>query len=169
MIKMNRKNNKTQENLQQKIFHAKDETINTITLTVDILMTIIFVLTLILKNDIMFALYWTFTPLLLIVDILSIMHWEIDGMQSEKHEIDKMVKSFRDVTAITIVLSGLGYLTVIFLEIINESISHNLYVVIVLFGLLMITQLFNRLMIHTNIRDASKFAKDFYRKNNKEK
>jgi len=56
-----------------------------------------------------------------------------------------------------------------FLKNINEDITQNIYIIIVLFCLLAITQLFNRLMIHSNIKHTSKFAKEFYIKNNKEK
>lgn len=103
------------------------------------------------------------------VDIISIMHWDVDGLKSEKNETDKMIRGFRDATVITIILSGLGFLSVIFLETINKSISKNIYVIIALFCLLAITQLFNRLMIQSNIKHTSKFAKEFYIKNNKEK
>lgn len=81
----------------------------------------------------------------------------------------RMIRGFRDATAITIILSGLGFLSVIFLETINKSISKNIYAIIALFCLLAITQLFNRLMIHSNIKHTSKFVKEFYIKNNKEK
>ena len=117
----------------------------------------------------MFGLYWIAIILFLIVDVVSIMHWDVDGLRSEKKETDKMIRGFRDATAITIILSGLGFLAVIFLREINENITQNIYVIIALFCLLAITQLFNRLMIYSNIKHTSKFAKEFYIKNNKEK
>lgn len=160
---------KIKDNIIYKIIHADDETINTITIIVDVLMVIIFALTLILRTNFMFGLYWTSIILFLIVDIISIMHWDVDGLKSEKSESDKIIRGFRDATAVTIILSGLGFLSVIFLETINKSISKNIYVIIALFCLLAITQLFNRLMIHSNIKHTSKFAKEFYIKNNKEK
>lgn len=160
---------KIKDNIIYKIIHVDDEIINTITIIVDVLMVIIFALTLILRTNFMFGLYWTSIILFLIVDIISIMHWDVDGLKSEKSESDKIIRGFRDATAVTIILSALGFLAVMFLETINKSISKNIYVIIALFCLLAITQLFNRLMIHSNIKHTSKFAKEFYIKNNKEK
>ena len=160
---------KIRENIIYKIIHTDDKKINTITIVVDILMVIIFALTLTLRTKFMFGLYWISIILFLIVDLVSIMHWDVDGLKSEKNETDKMIRGFRDATAITIILSGLGFLAVIFLREINENITQNIYIIIALFCLLAITQLFNRLMIYSNIKHTSKFAKEFYIKNNKEK
>lgn len=80
-----------------------------------------------------------------------------------------MIRGFRDATAITIIFSGLCFLTIVFLETINKSISKNIYVIIILYCLLGIAQFFNRLMIQTTIRDSSKYVKKFYEQNNKEK
>ena len=157
------------EKITYKIIHAKDETINTITIIVDILTAIIFTLTLIFRTNLMYGLYWIAIILFLIVDIISIMHWDVDGLKSEKSERDKIIRGFRDATAVTIILSALGFLAVIFLREINESITKNVYVIIALFCLLAITQLFNRLMIHSNIKSSAKYSKEFYIKNNKEK
>lgn len=160
---------KIRDKIQYNITHTTDEIINGITLVVDILTTIIFILTLIFKTDFMYGLYWIFIILFFIVDIISIMHWDVDGLKAEKSESNKMIRGFRDATAITIIFSGLGFLTIVFLETINKSISKNIYVIIILYCLLGIAQFFNRLMIQTTIRDSSKYVKKFYEQNNKEK
>lgn len=160
---------KIRDNIIYKIIHADDEKINAITIVVDVLMVIIFALTLILRTNFMFGLYWISIILFLIVDLVSIIHWDVDGLKSEKSESDKIIRGFRDATAVTIILSALGFLAVIFLREINENITKNIYVIIALFCLLAITQLFNRLMIHSNIKSSAKFTKEFYIKNNKEK
>ena len=160
---------KIRDNIIYKIIHADDEKINAITIVVDVLMVIIFALTLILRTNFMFGLYWISIILFLIVDLVSIIHWDVDGLKSEKSESDKIIRGFRDATAVTIILSALGFLAVIFLREINENITQNIYVIIALFCLLAMTQLFNRLMIHSNIKSSAKFTKEFYIKNNKEK
>ena len=160
---------KIRDNIIYKIIHADDEKINAITIVVDVLMVIIFALTLILRTNFMFGLYWISIILFLIVDLVSIIHWDVDGLKSEKSESDKIIRGFRDATAVTIILSALGFLAIIFLREINENITQNIYVIIALFCLLAITQLFNRLMIHSNIKSSAKFTKEFYIKNNKEK
>ena len=108
------------DKITYKIIHVDDKVINTITIIVDILTAIIFTLTLILRTNLMYGLYWIAIILFLIVDVVSIMHWDVDGLKSEKNETDKMIRGFRDATAITIILSGLGFLSVIFLETINH-------------------------------------------------
>ena len=157
------------DKITYKIIHVDDKVINGITISVDILTAIIFILTLILRTNLMFALYWISIILFFIVDIISIMYWDVDGLKSEKNETDKMIRGFRDATAITIILSPFRILAVIIITQINENITQNIYVISFLFSLLAITQLFNRLMIHSNIKHTSKFAKEFYIKNNKEK
>ena len=157
------------DKITYKIIHVDDKVINTITIIVDILTAIIFTLTLILRTNLMYGLYWISIILFLMVDIVSIMHWDVDGLKSEKSESDKIIRGFRDATAVTIILSALGFLAVMFLREINENMTKNIYVIIALFCLLAITQLFNRLMIHSNIKSSAKFTKEFYIKNNKEK
>lgn len=62
------------DKITYKIIHVDDKVINGITISVDILTAIIFILTLILRTNLMFALYWISIILFLIVDIISIMH-----------------------------------------------------------------------------------------------
>lgn len=157
------------DKITYKIIHADDKIINAMTIIVDILMVIIFALTLILKTNFMYGLYWLFIILFLAVDLISIMHWDVDGLRTEKRESDKIIRGFRDATAMTVILSAFGFLAIIFLETIKKGITKNTYVIIGLFCLLAITQLFNRLMIHANIKETAKFTKEFYKKNNKEK
>ncbi|MBO5096034.1 MAG: hypothetical protein J6B98_04090 [Bacilli bacterium] len=160
---------KMTDKITYKIIHADDKIINTMTIIVDILMIVIFALTLILKTNFMYGLYWIFIILFLTVDLISIMHWDVDGLRTEKRESDKIIRGFRDATAMTVILSAFGFIAVIFLETIKKDITKNTYVIIGLFCLLAITQLFNRLMIHANIKETAKFTKEFYKKNNKEK
>jgi len=59
---------KIRDNIIYKIIHAEDKVI------IDILMVIIFALTLILRTNFMFGLHWISIILFLIVDIISIIH-----------------------------------------------------------------------------------------------
>ena len=61
-----------------------------------------------------------------------------------------------DLTTAILVLSGLFYLAIVFLEMINESISQNIYVVIIVFDLMFISQLFNRLAIINAKKETSR-------------
>lgn len=70
-------------------------------------MFIIFILTLILKSNLMIELYWIFIILYFIVDIMNVMHWDYGGFKAEKNKASKVIGSFKDITTLTIVFSGL--------------------------------------------------------------
>lgn len=59
----------------------KKKTLNILTITIDIFMFIVFILTLILKSNLMFGLYWIFIILCFIVDMMNVMHWDYDGLK----------------------------------------------------------------------------------------
>ena len=77
------------DKITYKIIHVDDKVINGITISVDILTAIIFILTLILRTNLMFALYWISIILFLIVDIISIMQWDVDGLNPKKMKLIK--------------------------------------------------------------------------------
>ena len=124
-------------------------------------MFIIFVLTLILRTDLMFGLYWIFIILYFIVDMMNVMHWDYDGLKADKNKASKVIGSFRDITTVTIVFSGLFYLIVIFLDNIKVINTTNIYVVVVLYVLLSLAQLFNHLSIKNALKENRKLAKKY--------
>lgn len=154
-------NNSITAKLHEKIFRMKKKTLNTLTITIDVLMFIIFVLTLILRTNLMFGLYWIFIILYFIVDMMNVMHWDYDGLKADKNKASKVIGSFRDITTVTIVFSGLFYLIVIFLDNIKVINTTNIYVVAVLYILLSLAQLFNHLSIKNALKENRKLAKKY--------
>lgn len=154
-------NNSITAKLHEKIFRMKKKTLNTLTITIDVLMFLIFILTLILRTNLMFGLYWIFIILYFIIDMVNVMHWDYDGLKADKNKASKVIGSFRDITTVTIVFSGLFYLIVIFLDNIKVISTTNIYVVVVLYILLSLAQLFNHLSIRTALKENKKLAKKY--------
>lgn len=154
-------NNSITAKLHEIIFRMKKKTLNTLTITIDVLMFMIFILTLILKTNLMFGLFWIFIILYFIVDMMNVMHWDYDGLKADKNKASKVIGSFRDITTVTIVFSGLFYLIVIFLDNIKVISTTNIYVVAVLYILLSLAQLFNNLSIKNALKENRKLAKKY--------
>lgn len=150
--------------LQEKVLRLEDKKLNIITIIIDLIMLIILLLTLFLKKDFTYALYWTFINVFLIIDIINIMHWDYDGLKADVSTSNVIIRGFRDITTISIVLSGLVYLIIIFFEMINESISHNIYIIVIVFVLLAVSQLFNQLSINNAKRETQKLIDKTYNK-----
>lgn len=141
-------NNSITAKLHEKIFRMKKKTLNILTITIDVIMFITLVLTLILRNNLMFGLYWIFIILYFIIDMINVMHWDYDGLKADQNEAKKVIGSFRDITTVTIVFSGLFYLIIIFLDNTEVISMKNIYISITMYILLSIAQLFNHFAIN---------------------
>lgn len=154
-------NNSFSAKLHEKIFRMKKKTLNTLTISIDVIMFIVLILTLILKTNLMFGLYWIFIILYFIVDMMNVMHWDYDGLKADQNKASKVISSFRDVTTITIVFSGLFYLIVIFLDNIKVISTANIYVVVIMYILLSVAQLFNHLSIKNALKENVKLSEKY--------
>ncbi|MBQ2873240.1 MAG: hypothetical protein IJE89_04515 [Bacilli bacterium] len=154
-------NNSITAKLHEKIFRMKKKTLNTLTITIDVLMFIVFILTLILRTNLMFGLFWIFIILYFIVDMMNVMHWDYDGLKADQNKASKVIGSFRDITTVTIVFSGFFYLIVIFLDNIKVISMANIYVVAIMYILLSVAQLFNHLSIRNGLKENKKLAKKY--------
>ena len=154
-------NNSFSAKFHEKIFRMKKKTLNTLTISIDVIMFIVLILTLILKTNLMFGLYWIFIILYFIVDMMNVMHWDYDGLKADQNKASKVIGSFRDVTTITIVFSGLFYLIVIFLDNIKVISTANIYVVVIMYILLSVAQLFNHLSIKNALKENVKLSEKY--------
>lgn len=154
-------NNSITVKLHEKIFRMKKKTLNALTITIDVLMFMVFILTLILRTNLMFGLYWIFIILYFIVDMINVMHWDYDGLKADQNKASKVIGSFRDITTVTIVFSGFFYLIVIFLDNIKVITTANIYVVVIMYILLSIAQLFNHLSIRNALKENIKLSKKY--------
>lgn len=95
------------------------------------------------------------------VDMINIMHWDYDGLRADNYKAKSVMSSYRDVTTITTVFSGLFYLIVIFLdnlEVINIS---NIYVIVIMYLLLSVAQLFNQLSTSNARKETLKLIEKY--------
>ncbi len=67
-------NNSITGKLYEKIFRMKKKNLKILTISIDIIMFIVFVLTLIFKTNLLYGLYWIFIILYFMVDMINIMH-----------------------------------------------------------------------------------------------
>lgn len=155
------KNNSITAKLHEIIFRMKKKTLNILTITIDILMFIVFIFTFSLRSNLMFGLYWIFIILYFIVDMMNVMHWDYDGLKADQNKASKVIGSFRDVTTITIIFTGLFYLIVIFLDNIKVITLNNIYVIVIMYILLSVAQLFNHLSIKNALKENAKLSEKY--------
>jgi len=154
-------NNSITAKLHEKIFRMKKKTLNTLTITIDVIVFITLLLTLIFKTNLMFGLYWIFIIIYFIVDMMNVMHWDYDGLKADQNKASKVIGSFRDITTVTIVFSGLFYLIVIFLDNIKVISLDNIYVIVVMYILLSLAQLFNHFSIKNALKENVKLSEKY--------
>lgn len=155
------------QKFQESIIRMPKKTLNTLTITTNIIMFIIFILVLILKENFTYGLYWSFVNIYIIVDLLNITHWDYDGLKADKKKSDSIVSNYRDLTAITMVLSGLFYVAVLFFDSIKVDVMHNTFVIVSLYTLLFVSQLFNQTSIYKAKKETAKLAESISGKKNK--
>lgn len=74
---------------------------------VNLVLLMLAILCTILKKDIFYAWYWMLVTLMLLFEVLYVFIWSKVGRNLDKHKSNTINRSFNDVTAVSIVLSGL--------------------------------------------------------------
>lgn len=133
--------------------------VNLILLTLAILCTT-------LKKDIFYAWYWMLVTLMLLFEILYVFIWSKVGRNLDKHKSNTINRSFNDVTAVSIVLSGLIYLVVLFCEFYNKSIRTSLYVIWIMYILMSVAVLFNYLAVYNANKETKALVEKTFNKKN---
>lgn len=155
------------QKFQESIIRMPKRTLNILTITTNIIMFIIFILLLILKENFTYGLYWAFVNIYIIVDLLNITHWDYEGLKADKKKSDNIISNYRDLTAITMVLSGLFYVIVLFFDSLKIDVMHNTFVIVTLYILLLVSQLFNQTSIYKAKKETAKLAESISGKKNK--
>ena len=155
------------QKFQESIIRMPKRTLNILTITTNIIMFIIFILVLILKENFTYGLYWAFINIYIIVDLLNITHWDYEGLKADKKKSDNIISNYRDLTAITMVLSGLFYVIVLFFDSLKIDVMHNTFVIVTLYILLLVSQLFNQTSIYKAKKETAKLAESISGKKNK--
>ena len=132
---------------------------------INILLLVFAILSVVLKNNFLYAWYWIFVTLMLLFEVLYVWLWSKVGRNVDKHKSSTINRSFNDVTAVSIVLSGSLYLSVLFCEFLDESIKANIYVIWIMYVLLTIAVLFNYLAVYNANKETKELVeKTFNRK-----
>ncbi len=144
----------------------KNKIITIATIIIDIITTIALCLALFLKQDVYYALYWILVTPMLLVTVFHVHIWNRNGNGDnvDKEKSTTIRRSYDDMTAVIVVLNGMLYLTVMFLEMINQSIKTNMFIIIIVYVLFVISHLMNFLALYNANKETEKLVKNTYKK-----
>lgn len=144
----------------------KNKITTIVTLVIDIITTIALCLALFLKQDIYYALYWVLITPMLLVTVFHVHIWNRNGNGDnvDKDKSTTIRRSYDDMTAVIVVLNGMLYLTVMFLEMINQSIKTNMFIIVIIYVLFVISHLMNFLALYNANKETEKLVKNTYKK-----
>ncbi len=135
-------------------------------LLVNLILLVLAILCAILKNNIFYAWYWMLVTLMLLFEVLYVFIWSKVGRNLDKHKSNTINRSFNDVTAVSIVLSGLIYLVVLFCEFYNKSIRTSLYAILSMYLLMTVAVLFNYLAVYNANKETKELVEKTFNKKN---
>jgi len=147
----------------------KNKITTIVTLVIDIITTIALCLALFLKQDIYYAIYWILITPMLLVTVFHVHIWNRNGNGDnvDKDKSTTIRRSYDDMTAVIVVLNGMLYLTVMFLEMINQSIKTNMFIIVIIYVLFVISHLMNFLALYNARKETKELVKNTF--NNKKK
>lgn len=129
----------------------KAKVFNILLIITNILNILFLILSGIYDNDNMFDYYWFTTPLILIFLVLIINEWSKEGLNSDINKSKIINRSFSDITTIIIVMFGLIFLILMFLNSIDNGIINNLYIMTGFTIITVIAEIFTYISI-SNVR-----------------
>ena len=118
----------------------------------------VYIISFIVKTNISYALFWSFITVCLLCNVILLLFWDTRGKTLDLKKSKAINRTFDDLTTVSLVLSSLIYLVVIFLEMIDESISHNILATTVTFILITMSYIFNRLAVYKAKEEMAKLA-----------
>ena len=131
---------------------------------INILLLVFAILSVVFENNFLYAWYWLFVTLMLLFEVLYVWIWSKVGRNVDKHKSSTINRSFNDITTVSIVLSGLLYLSVLFCEFLDESIKSNIYVIWIMYVLLTIAVLFNYLAVYNANKETKELVEKTFNK-----
>ena len=136
-----------------------------ITIIVNIIQLIFMILCITTKNNNYYAWYWIIVPIMLVCEVWYVHMWDkVGAIDLDKKESTAIRYSFDGMTVGTIVISGLLFLSVTGLEMINKSIKDNIFVIILVYIMLTISLLCNLLAVYSANNDTRKLVEKTYNK-----
>ena len=131
---------------------------------INIFLLVFAILSGVLKENTLYAIYWLLVTLMLIFEVLYVWIWSKVGINVDKHKSNTINRSFNDITVVTIVISGLLYLAVIFYEFLDKSIKTNAFVIWIMYILLTFAILFNYLAVYNAKKETKKLVENTFNK-----
>lgn len=134
----------------------KTKILNILLIITNILNILFLILSGISDNNNMFDYYWFTTPLILIFLVLIVNEWSKEGLNSDINKSKIINRSFSDITTIIVVMFGLIFLILMFLNSIDKGIINNLYVMTGFTIITVITEIFTYVSISSARKETVK-------------
>lgn len=134
-----------------------------IKIIINLTMLILMILSLTTNNDNYYAWYWIVVSAMLVLETYYLFKWtKVGEWNIDKKDSKSIRYSFDGITTGTLCTSGLLYLLVMGLELVNKSIKTNLYVIIIVSILLTLSVVFNLLAVNTANRESRELAEKMF-------
>ena len=134
----------------------KTKILNILLIITNILNILFLILSGISDNNNMFDYYWFTTPLILIFLVLIVNEWSKEGLNSDINKSKIINRSFSDITTIIVVMFGLIFLILMFLNSIDKGIINNLYVMTGFTIITVIAKIFTYVSISSTRKETVK-------------
>lgn len=134
-----------------------------IKIIINLTMLILMILSLTTNNDNYYAWYWIVVSAMLVLETYYLFKWtKVGEWNIDKKDSKSIRYSFDGITTGTLCTSGLLYLLVMGLELVNKSIKTNVYVKIIVSILLTLSVVFNLLAVNTANRESRELAEKMF-------
>ena len=134
-----------------------------IKIIINLTMLILMILSLTTNNDNYYAWYWIVVSAMLVLETYYLFKWtKVGEWNIDKKDSKSIRYSFDGITTGTLCTSGLLYLLVMGLELVNKSIKTNVYVIIIVSILITLSVVFNLLAVNTANRESRELAEKMF-------
>lgn len=134
-----------------------------IKIIINLTMLILMILSLTTNNDNYYAWYWIVVSAMLVLETYYLFKWtKVGEWNIDKKDSKSIRYTFDGITTGTLCTSGLLYLLVMGLELVNKSIKTNVYVIIIVSILLTLSVVFNLLAVNTANRESRELAEKMF-------
>ena len=134
-----------------------------IKIIINLTMLILMILSLTTNNDNYYAWYWIVVSAMLVLETYYLFKWtKVGEWNIDKKDSKSIRYSFDGITTGTLCTSGLLYLLVMGLELVNKSIKTNVYVIIIVSIILTLSEVFNLLAVNTANRESRELAEKMF-------
>ena len=134
-----------------------------IKIIINLTMLILMILSLTTNNDNYYAWYWIVVSAMLVLETYYLFKWtKVGEWNIDKKDSKSIRYSFDGITTGTLCTSGLLYLLVMGLELVNKSIKTNVYVIIIVSILLTLSVVFNLLAVNTANSESRELAEKMF-------